>query len=348
MSESKSILIPRNRTAWRKLAARHGASDMTVNTIRVMKSGSLVTPQQFLTFRVIWPDRKEPKHFYGKKEREDSQEMAKIFKQNRAFNESFETYLTGITRNWGPADVTGVFQLVRKYQMQVDNQIPTKGSTDPMSTNIRMSPTPTPGPATSSDGSRGSQPPVESSSKQSDPSQSQTPAAEPGSSRAPTESSSASTDSHGTPAAEQEGKIFERTTDEQYVNQALITFLDAVTVNLPEVKCHWGIRRLPFKVEFALASMEAHTDGYLYGLKANNEAFAIVETKAHSRKRRGEGSRIYMQESAEMVAWIFRDANDGREVPLKDNRQVCLSLGIAGWVLILYVIKTPSCLPRST
>jgi hypothetical protein len=277
--------------------------------------------------------------------------MAKVFKENKAFNQSFESYQRGITREAGPSDVTGVFQLVRKYQMQVDNQVPTDGPKGPMSTSIRMSPTPTPGPATSADGSRGSQASVKSSSEQSDPSQSQTPAAEPGPSRTPTESSSAPTDVSGTPAAEQEGQTFERTTDEQYVNQALITFLDAVTVNLPEVKCHWGIRRLPFKVQFALASMEAHTDGYLYGLKANDEAFAIVETKAHLRKRRFEGTRIYMQESAEMVAWIFRDARDGRDVPLKDNkdnRQVCLSLGIAGWMLILYVIKTPSCLPRST
>ncbi|PKX92916.1 uncharacterized protein P174DRAFT_216266 [Aspergillus novofumigatus IBT 16806] len=307
------VFIPRDKTHWRTLAKTHGAIKETVNTIQVMQSGSSVTVQQFLSFRVIWPERKNPKHFYGKKEREDSQEMAKVFKKNKAFNQSFESYLRGITRNSGPSDVTGVFQLVRKYQMQVDNQVPTNGSTDPMSTCIRMSPTPTPGPATSADGSRGSQPSVKSSSEQSNPSQSQTPAAEPGPSRTPTESSSAPTDLSGTPAADQEGQTFERTTDEQYVNQALITFLDAVTVNLPEVKRHWGIRRFPFKVQFALASMEAHTDGYLYGLKANDEAFAIVETKAHLRKRNSEGARIYMQESAEMVAWIFRDARNSRE-----------------------------------
>ncbi|GFF28017.1 LOW QUALITY PROTEIN: hypothetical protein IFM46972_02229 [Aspergillus udagawae] len=87
MSESQGITIPQNKTEWRQLAAKHGASDMTVNTIREMKSGSLVTPQQFLTFCVIWPERKRPKHFY------DSQEMAKGFKKNKAFNQSFESYL---------------------------------------------------------------------------------------------------------------------------------------------------------------------------------------------------------------------------------------------------------------
>ncbi|KAF7174396.1 hypothetical protein CNMCM5623_007096 [Aspergillus felis] len=50
-----------------------------------------------------------------------------------------------------------------------------------------------------------------------------------------------------------EGQTFERTTDEQYVNQALMAFLDAVALNILNNK--WG-----------------------------DEAFAIVETKAHSGK----------------------------------------------------------------
>ncbi|KAF7184776.1 hypothetical protein CNMCM7691_006334 [Aspergillus felis] len=134
-----------------------------------------------------------------------------------------------------------------------------------MSTSIRMSPTPPPDPATSFDGCRESKPPVESSS--------------------------APTDLRGTPVAEQEGQTFERTTDEQYVNQALMAFLDAVALNILNNKCTWGIRHLAFKVEFKKATMESRTDGYLYGPEGGDEAFAIVETKAHPGKDGAKASK---------------------------------------------------------
>lgn len=288
MSESQNprcINIPETQEKWKELAEKYDASDLTVHRMEAMNSGSMVTPEQFLSFRVIWPQRKNLRYL----PRAALDEMNKTFKKSQSFSHSFRTYLKAVEKkNWGPSKVDG-FQLVRKYQMEVDNRIPTDQST-PISDSVTMSPTPSPGPATSSDGSQGSQPPAESSEQQTQ-----------------------------TSAAEQDWRTVERTTDEQYVNTALITFLDAVTVNLPEVKCHWGIGRLAFKVEFNKASMEVRTDGYLHGLNTD-EAFAIVETKAHLREREGNGSRIYMQESAEMVAWIFRDAREKRIVPLPKNK----------------------------
>ncbi|RHZ43666.1 hypothetical protein CDV55_100036 [Aspergillus turcosus] len=357
MSESPNsqcIPIPETEEAWLKLAADHEASNLTVNNIQAMKSGSLVTVQQFLSFRVIWPKRKDLESFL--RDKWILPEMTKVFEEKPAFNGSFEEYLDGIDRRRGPSDITGVFQLVRKYQMEVSNEIPSTGSTEPMSASIRMAPSPSPGL-----GSSGT--PIESIERQNqspaaDPwsretpiesieRQTQSPAAEPvsretpiesierqtqspaterGSSLASTESSSERCDLCRTPAAEQEWQRWDRTTDEQYVNQALMAFLDAVTENLPEDNCHWGIRRLALKAEFKIASMEARTDGYLYGPKfTKGDAFAIVETKAHIRDRTREGSRIYMQESAEMVAWIFRDAREGRIVPLPRNQRLLVS-----------------------
>ncbi|GFF40016.1 hypothetical protein IFM46972_06079 [Aspergillus udagawae] len=192
-----------------------------------MQSGSSVTPEQFLTFRVYWPRRKELKDLTGRDApnpaitKEHLQNMEKIFKRNGEFNSHTET--------------------------------------------TRL-----------------------------------------------------------TPAAEQVWQTWEKTRDEQYVNQALMAFLDAVALNIPNNKCTWGIRRLAFKVEFKKATMESRTDGYLYGPEGGDEAFAIVETKAHPRKRRDRGLEIYMQESAEMVAWIRRDARAGRKVPL-DNQRLLVS-----------------------
>ncbi|GIC91047.1 uncharacterized protein Aud_007488 [Aspergillus udagawae] len=214
--------------------------------------------------------------------------MEKIFKRNGEFNRFFEAYLKSIKDNSAPLTELGVFQGARKCQIEVQNKVPEGGAPAEMSTSVRMSPTP------------GREP-----------------------------SSDASTASHTettrlTPAAEQVWQTWEKTRDEQYVNQALMAFLDAVALNIPNNKCTWGIRRLAFKVEFKKATMESRTDGYLYGPEGGDEAFAIVETKAHPRKRRDRGLEIYMQESAEMVAWIRRDARAGRKVPL-DNQRLLVS-----------------------
>ncbi|KAG2026971.1 hypothetical protein GB937_000707 [Aspergillus fischeri] len=87
---------------------------------------------------------------------------------------------------------------------------------------------------------------------------------------------------------------------------AVVSFLDA------------GIAHLAFNVKFRQASMEARTDGYLYGPTGGDEEFAIVETKTHQRKKSTQkGRQIYMQESAEMVAWILKDEC---KVPLDNQR----------------------------
>ncbi|GIJ82211.1 hypothetical protein Asppvi_000717 [Aspergillus pseudoviridinutans] len=296
MPEFKSI--PASRYGWSFLAHDFKIEDqknkVTVNTIEAMQSGSSVTPEQFLTFRVYWPPRKELKRLTGRGApnpaitKENLEDMEKIFKKNRQFNMFFEAYLKSIKDNGAPLTKLGVFQGARKCQIEVQNKVPEGGAPGEMSTSVRMSPTP--GRGTSSD---------------------------------------ASTTSHTgttrlTPAAEQVWQTWEKTRDEQYVNQALMAFLDAVALNIPNNKCTWGIRRLAFKVEFKKATMESRTDGYLYGPQGGDEAFAIVETKAHPRKRWGKGLEIYMQESAEMVAWIRRDARAGRKVPL-DNQRLLVS-----------------------
>lgn len=108
-------------------------------------------------------------------------------------------------------------------------------------------------------------------------------------------------------------KLWEPTADEQIVNDALGLFLRAVTINLPGAQCRWCVARLAFKVSFGTAHMEARTDGYLgyTGENISGQAIAILEAKSRVRakERRPEHS-IYMQESAEMVAWIREDQKE--------------------------------------
>lgn len=286
----ESTFIPRDEKHWRLLAKAHGAINETVNTIQVMQSGSSVTVQQFLSFHVLWPPRTKLNNIDKLQvpiKKVDLENMAKAFKTNKPFSRNFEAYLQSIKDESDTSGKLGVFQGTRKCQLEADQRIP-KGDAGEMSTSVRMSRTPDP---ESQEG------------------------------RTPAESITATSESNATPAAEQEWlQSFVQTPDEQCVNMALISFLDAVSLNLPDYKCKWGIARLAFKVDFHRASMEARTDGYLYGPTGGDEAFAIVETKAHQRKKTTKtGGQVYMQESAEMVAWILKDESEERKVPL-DNQ----------------------------
>ncbi|RHZ60132.1 uncharacterized protein CDV56_108760 [Aspergillus thermomutatus] len=220
--------IPTNPYGWGRLARDHGVDKVTVNKIDAMQSGSCVTPEQFLTFRVFWRPRKTVKQITGRNgvfKKDDLEKMAEIFRtNNERFHADFEAYLRSIRDKSDASIELGPFAVVREYQLEA-------------------------------------------------------------------------------------------------AKMALIAFLDAVTLNTPNHKCYWGIRRLPFKVKFDQASIEARTDGYLPNRARDEEAFAIVETKARLRQKGDQRDcEIYMQESAEMVVWILKDKREGRTVRLNNQR----------------------------
>ncbi|KAJ5819122.1 hypothetical protein N7474_004713 [Penicillium riverlandense] len=115
-------------------------------------------------------------------------------------------------------------------------------------------------------------------------------------------------------AAEMRDVRWTPTRDEQIVNTALLEYLNALTVNIPEVQCDWSSARLAFKAEFGQAHMEARTDGFLKG-EGMEEAFAILEVKPRVRDREGDPA-IQYQESAQMVGWILHDEKNTRKVAL--------------------------------
>lgn len=112
-------------------------------------------------------------------------------------------------------------------------------------------------------------------------------------------------------------QLWERTEDEQTVNEAILLFLCALAINTRGRRCGWSSTRLGFKIQYHLAKIETRTDGYLglCGHDKNEEAFAILEAKAQCRSRKTAGIPIYKQESAEMVNWIMHDEKTPRQVP---------------------------------
>jgi hypothetical protein len=77
--------IPADESQWRCLVETHGAINETVNTIQLMRSGSSVTAQQFLSFHVLWHPRTRVKDIDGRHapiKKADLKDMAKTFKKN--------------------------------------------------------------------------------------------------------------------------------------------------------------------------------------------------------------------------------------------------------------------------
>lgn len=88
--------------------------------------------------------------------------------------------------------------------------------------------------------------------------------------------------------------------EEETVNAATMSFLQALTLKTPGNDSRWLMRRLALKARFRSGSYEARTDGYLQSKRGNQKLQAIVEVKA---KKRGKVvPEIQMQESAQMVA----------------------------------------------
>jgi hypothetical protein len=93
--------------------------------------------------------------------------------------------------------------------------------------------------------------------------------------------------------------------DEQIVNIALISFLQALTISHKDVRAGWAINR---KVFHFSDLFEARTDGLLK-IGGEESPLAILEVKPHV--RRTNIKQVQMQESAQMASWIYDHQNIG-------------------------------------
>lgn len=109
--------------------------------------------------------------------------------------------------------------------------------------------------------------------------------------------------------------------DEQIINTALVIYLNATTehFNLPQ---HWTMHRKKFvapavKNGTEEKGYEARTDGYLSDEKGARVR-ALIEVKSAPRNRKVLS--IFMQESAQMAAWILEHPDEPPNLP---GRYVC-------------------------
>ncbi|KAJ9320522.1 hypothetical protein DTO027B5_3030 [Paecilomyces variotii] len=283
--------LPRDRAEWIKRCPA-GSKDKSINEMQTLNSGSSVTEEQFFTFRVLWTTKTARGFYIRAADKRDANVVLDPIAPFQSYIEHIEQGNEGVPSFINGGDSLGVFQMVRYCQLQVRTEIPAQETQDDsMSQNVRLTPVPNVtghGATSSSDGS------VSSSDG--------------------SVSASASALSNLTAACDQTWIDWKPASDEQIVNQALIQLLNALTINIPDVKCGWSIARFVFKHDFTLTSMEARTDGFL-GLSNDNSQtpMAIVETKAHIRR----DNKVRMQESAEMLLWILHDHEQNPEIPAK-------------------------------
>ncbi|KAK2763953.1 hypothetical protein FQN54_009572 [Arachnomyces sp. PD_36] len=143
---------------------------------------------------------------------------------------------------------------------------------------------------------------------------------------------------------------FNNVDDEQIVNTALILLLQGICLRAPQVeKTEWTLQRKAFDFATNTADNEsiklfqARTDGHLrIAMEEGKESrsLAILEVKAKMRN----AAEPYMQESAQMAAWIHaepdvRNKSDTyrRVMICQDHREIYLNIAEYNWDYLLYI-----------
>ena len=262
---------------WFDLARRRGLTGVTLGDLTQLHSASKLTEKEFILMKVIWPARKTIQDF---PEPHDKTLISKADGMLQEFD-AFKAYRDHVRDNKREISAhreMGIFQLVRASQLEVmGSSLTPCGSENVV---LRRSPRNLSHPVTS-----------------------------PGMTIASPEMSISSLPSAVTAAAEAEGQFYEKTKDEQIVNESLMSFLKALTINISGVRCHWtSARELFHSVQSGDTKMTARTDGYLQGIDIS-DVFSIVEVKPGIRNRRAH-PEVLWQESAEMIAWVMHDAKE--------------------------------------
>lgn len=238
-----------------------------------------MTEQQFLCLRVLWPGSKKPNEFPKPSETT----KARIDEVMANFP-PFDAYLDHVRtpeKEYFDRKM-GVFMLVMQAQRHVAMDRKTIGL-DYDSVAIRRS-----------------------ARVQNQPGPSSEKATTPSSASALGEAQSTSSPRSVISAA----APFDLTDDERLIHEALLYFLRALIVSLPNMRCKWSFCYEFIKTPFGDNEMTTRIGGCLMGIGIP-DMFAIVEVKPRVRNRH-ERPQLLWQESAEMVSLIMQDAEKGR------------------------------------
>lgn len=119
--------------------------------------------------------------------------------------------------------------------------------------------------------------------------------------------------SKASPGYRPNNERYRKTADEQIVNTALLNFLKAITEHFEDISLRWTIQRRPFHATVKGEELyEARTDGCLAD-RSGKSICSLVEVKTAERFDRLYD--IFMQESAQIVAWLLNEQDDYLSLP---------------------------------
>lgn len=317
------IQPPTHVNEWKRLWPKDDKSDRTMQT-QDFPSGSKFSLGNFLSLRVLRQvrdvDTFDPNEV-GLEQRfiDQANEMLKTYK-------SWETYCNSFKHGHGRQQHEGNFFLARLYQDNAtktdisqdvsDSVISSPARNTRLQKQIRKEQEQSPSKSKADAKANKTLPTGSKDTKISLPIRfknfdepSETPFSTPFASDDPFESPDS-------PAWMQPSEPIPKSIDEEIINTALVIHLNATTehFNLPQ---HWTMHRKKFvapafKNGTEEKGYEARTDGYLSDEKGARVR-ALIEVKAAPRKRKV--LNIFMQESAQMAAWILEHPDEPANLP---------------------------------
>ncbi|RSL50666.1 hypothetical protein CEP54_011824 [Fusarium duplospermum] len=322
-------MLPPDVDSWRTTARDYGVDTDSVHSYR-LPSASNASMQQFLLLRAYWPHRLDTKNFdpaykAGQWIRQEFIEKAtKELNDDR--NTSWKTYLESFGRNFRSLDCQGTYALARYYQhLCTLNKDRANKSSQPK---VHFTPRQTRSMARAAAAAAEGSP----SARQKEP-------------RTPPQNDLANAmddlllepnkdDPFSTPLSfmaspsddADDEEVCKAIEDEQIVNTALVSFLNALTLH-SSAQGEWSLYRMPFVVRSADGSkvFEARVDGILRD--SSSGTGAIIEVKPMARYNEvAVENKIRMQETAQMAAWIAAEPPKTATMP-RSQQQLKLGSG---------------------
>ena len=301
--------LPRELPQWRAARKRLNCHEKNVHNLMSPNSASEIAVEQYLALKVLWHTQKQTEMEQYLKDIGFEQGIFERMKSSMNRRDAWRLYIEAIgdnanaptgrepyTRHSILSDDLGGFQLVLQNQLEVVHMISRDGAVEtnkvvvtPMLNRLRPRP----------------QRPLAPIAPQT-PEQSIFGYLE--------DVSATKHDEPNLPVAD----------DEQIVNSALVSFLQAVWID-EERKADWTMKRKEFRFHCrdTQAGFIARTDGHLaMNSSLAGKSAAIIEVKARARPRRDPGDhKIEMQESVQMALWIAQEPESHWSSPRSHTKE---------------------------
>ncbi|OJD21249.1 hypothetical protein ACJ73_07409 [Blastomyces percursus] len=308
--------LPATRKEWHQLARMRGVESIPIHQIRKLESASKIKEEQFLALRVLWTTNQASeidleKEYNIKYRAEDAKDPK--------WNKHWMSYIKEVTKGLNGSADLGTFDMLYDFQREISNLQPGPQETKKIffgaitrARSRHMEPNPIFPPSTPT---RAPKAYTSASDVLGDGMVSlnigdETPFKTPKSDGGKSIVESVS------PVTTEEAKLLPLVKDEQIVNTALILFLRGLCLRMSGLEeARWSIERKAFhfgQQEFPekKSLYEARTDGHFSLITEDTpRSLSILEVKAQARKE----SKPWMQESAQMAAWIYDEPYAGND-----------------------------------